>query len=81
MAHTCGWFHCSRGENEPQNCIYEYPTNKKLINKGHDTYDIQSFGCEHYQLCENQTSNVGIIRYECLGHPEPNPHPERRLHH
>ena len=47
--------------------IFQYPPNKKLINKRWDTYDVTTI-CSNCELSEHQTSKVGIIRWKCLGH-------------
>lgn len=56
-----------QGSPSREHNFFQYPHDKKLINKRHDTYDAQLF-CSNCELSNYQTSKVGIIRYKCLGH-------------
>jgi hypothetical protein len=72
--------HKARNSLHRNHYIFQYPQHKKLINRikthidgqpyiyrGCDTYDVTTI-CSNCRLSQHQTSKVGIIRWECMGH-------------
>ena len=74
--------HKARTSTHYEYNIFQYPQDKKLINRikthihidgqphiyrGCDTYDVTTI-CSNCRLSQHQTSKVGIIRWKCMGH-------------
>ena len=71
--------HKARGATHYEYNIFQYPQDKKLINRiktnidgqhiyrGCDAYDVTTI-CSNCRLSQHQTSKVGIIRWKCMGH-------------
>ena len=68
-AHTfCGCLSRAQGAPTVEHAFWEYPRGKPLCNPRWDTYDATVL-CSNCVLSPHQTSDVGLVRWVCNGHP------------